>query len=74
MISVPKSLRNKPSLMTPNIMDGTLVSGRGGRRDSVRTVTTQMECEMHNETKNILTQLSLLYLAAYLSEERSAGA
>ena len=61
MISVPKSLRNKPRLMTPNNMDGMWVGGRGGEESLCwDNVTTQMECEMHHDTINIISQLSLI--------------
>ena len=68
-----KSLRNKPRLMTPNNMDGMLVGGRGGRGESLLGQYHQpdMECEMHHDTINVISQLSLLYLATdYIPRHR----
>ena len=56
MISVSKSLRNKPSLMTQDNMDGMLVRGRGREETQDATAPVQDVC------LNPVTDLRLLWI------------
>ncbi len=56
LISVSKSLRNKPSLMTQDNMDGMLVRGRGREETQDATAPVQDVC------LNPVTDLRLLWI------------